>query len=58
MQGYQVTKHTATTCLQQIAADTPAEKMQILSFHPAVCFTEAAVKTGYTETTLPWKDGL
>jgi hypothetical protein len=43
--------------MQQVARDTPEEKMRIISFHPSIVFTEAAKKTGYTEDTLPWTDG-
>ncbi|KAM0415862.1 hypothetical protein ACHAPT_013173 [Fusarium lateritium] len=56
MPGYQLTKSSFTCVLQQIARDTPEEKMRVVSFHPSIVFTEAAQKTGYTEDTLPWTD--
>ncbi|CAG7563088.1 unnamed protein product [Fusarium equiseti] len=56
MPGYQLTKSSFATVMQQIARDTPEEKMRIISFHPSIVFTEAARKTGYTEDTLPWTD--
>ncbi|KAM0211002.1 hypothetical protein ACHAPQ_011100 [Fusarium lateritium] len=56
MPGYQLTKNSFATVMQQIARDTPEEKMRIVSFHPSVVFTEAAKKAGYTEDTLPWTD--
>jgi pyruvate-formate lyase-activating enzyme len=57
MPGYQLTKNSCTCVLQQIARDTPADQLQILSFHPSTVFTEAAKKSGYKEDTLPWTDG-
>ena len=57
MPGYQLTKNAMTAALQIIARDTPAEKMQVVSFHPSFVFTEAARKTGYKEDTLPWTSG-
>ncbi|KAH6884155.1 hypothetical protein B0T10DRAFT_579540 [Thelonectria olida] len=54
MPGYQLTKNAFTCVLQQIARDTPADSMQIVSFHPSVVFTEAAASAGYTKDTLPW----
>ncbi|KAH7252741.1 hypothetical protein BKA59DRAFT_526235 [Fusarium tricinctum] len=56
MPGYQLTKSSFATVMQQVARDTPEEKMRIISFHPSIVFTEAAKKTGYTEDTLPWTD--
>ncbi|RSL56402.1 hypothetical protein CEP54_008870 [Fusarium duplospermum] len=56
MPGYQLTKNSFTCVLQQIARDTPEEKLRIVSFHPSIVFTEAAQKSGYTEDTLPWTD--
>ncbi|RSL61400.1 hypothetical protein CEP53_005130 [Fusarium sp. AF-6] len=56
MPGYQLTKNSFTCVLQQIARDTPEEKLRIISFHPSIVFTEAAQKSGYTEETLPWTD--
>ncbi|KAJ3540474.1 hypothetical protein NM208_g5046 [Fusarium decemcellulare] len=56
MPGYQLTKSSFATVMQQVARDTPEDKMRIISFHPSVVFTEAARKTGYTEDTLPWTD--
>lgn len=58
MPGYQLVKSACTATMQQIARDTPAEKMQMLSFHPSTVFTEAAKMAGYTEDTLPWVDGM
>ncbi|KAI8675623.1 hypothetical protein NCS57_00464000 [Fusarium keratoplasticum] len=56
MPGYQLTKNSFTCALQQIARDTPEEKLRVISFHPSIVFTEAAQKSGYTEETLPWTD--
>ncbi|KAF4947137.1 hypothetical protein FSARC_14042 [Fusarium sarcochroum] len=56
MPGYQLTKNSFVTVLQQIARDTPESEMRVISFHPSVVFTEAAKKAGYTEKTLPWTD--
>ncbi|KAI1071764.1 hypothetical protein LB507_004927 [Fusarium sp. FIESC RH6] len=56
MPGYQLTKNSFATVMQQVARDTPEEKMRIISFHPSIVFTESARKTGYTEDTLPWTD--
>jgi NAD(P)-dependent dehydrogenase (short-subunit alcohol dehydrogenase family) len=55
--GYQLTKNGCTCALQQIARDTPVEKMQILSFHPSIIFTEAAAGVGLDENSYPWADG-
>jgi len=44
---YTATKSAGTLLLQQIAKDTPAEKTQIISFHPGWILTEAARKAGY-----------
>ncbi|CAM1501263.1 Fc.00g104250.m01.CDS01 [Cosmosporella sp. VM-42] len=56
MPGYQLTKSSFACVMQQIARDTPREKLQILNFHPSIVFTEAAAKAGYTRETLPWTD--
>ncbi|CAF3472992.1 unnamed protein product [Fusarium graminearum] len=56
MPGYQLTKSSFATVMQQVARDTPEEKMRVISFHPSIVFTESARKTGYTEDTLPWTD--
>nr|RBR01164.1 hypothetical protein FVER53263_10668 [Fusarium verticillioides] len=56
MPGYQLTKNSFATVMQQIARDTPESDMRIVSFHPSIVFTEAAKKAGYTEDTLPWTD--
>ncbi|KAJ4246859.1 hypothetical protein NW762_013411 [Fusarium torreyae] len=56
MPGYQLTKSSFATVMQQIARDTPESKMRVISFHPSIVFTEAAMKTGFTEDTLPWTD--
>ncbi|KAF4451677.1 hypothetical protein F53441_5356 [Fusarium austroafricanum] len=56
MPGYQLTKSSFATVMQQVARDTPESQMRIVSFHPSIIFTEAARKTGYTEDTLPWTD--
>lgn len=58
MPGYQLTKSSFATVMQQVARDTPEEKMRVISFHPSIVFTESARKTGYTEDTLPWTDGM
>ncbi|KAL4731182.1 hypothetical protein ACLX1H_000143 [Fusarium chlamydosporum] len=56
MPGYQLTKSSFATVVQQVARDTPEESMRVISFHPSIVFTEAARTSGYTEETLPWTD--
>ncbi|KAF4826417.1 Short chain dehydrogenase citE [Colletotrichum tropicale] len=38
--AYSTTKNAGTMLLQRIANDTPAEKMQIINFHPGVVYTD------------------
>ncbi|KAH8651261.1 hypothetical protein BX600DRAFT_554132 [Xylariales sp. PMI_506] len=54
MPGYQLTKNAFACTLQQIAAGIPADKMQTISFHPSVIFTEAGAGMGFTKETFPW----
>ncbi|KAI8630435.1 putative short-chain dehydrogenase [Xylariaceae sp. FL1651] len=52
--AYGLTKHTGQLMFQLIAQDTPAEKMQILGFHPGAIYTDAAKGYGWDENSFPW----
>ncbi|KAF6815317.1 D-erythrulose reductase [Colletotrichum sojae] len=41
--SYSLTKNSGTLLLQQIAKDTPPEKMQVVSFHPGTVYTDGVV---------------
>ena len=43
--------------LQQIAKDVPAEKLQIVSYHPGGIFTELAEHAGFNRDDPRWDDG-
>jgi hypothetical protein len=55
--GYQLSKNALTCALQQIARDTPVDKLQVVSFHPSVVYTEAAKMAGYSPDMHPWTNG-
>lgn len=48
---YGLTKNAGTALLQQIAKDTSANDMQIVSFHPGGVLTESARKLGIDENS-------
>ncbi|KAI3342070.1 putative short-chain dehydrogenase [Ustulina deusta] len=52
--GYGLTKHAGQLTLQLVAQDTPAEKMQVISYHPGAIFTDAARAHGWTEDSFAW----
>ncbi|KAI1347350.1 putative short-chain dehydrogenase [Xylaria sp. FL0043] len=52
--GYGLTKNAGQLTMQLIAQQTPAEKMQVVSYHPGALYTEAAKASGWTEDALPW----
>jgi NAD(P)-dependent dehydrogenase (short-subunit alcohol dehydrogenase family) len=54
---YSATKNAGTLLLQQIAKDTSAEEVQIISFHPGWILTEMARRAGYDEESAMWDDG-
>jgi NAD(P)-dependent dehydrogenase (short-subunit alcohol dehydrogenase family) len=48
---YGLTKNAGTAVLQQIAKDTPAEDMQVVSFHPGGVLTQSARDHGVDENS-------
>jgi hypothetical protein len=44
---YGLTKNAGTALIQQIAKDTSADEMQMISFHPGGILTEASRAHGY-----------
>ncbi|SPO01975.1 related to peroxisomal short-chain alcohol dehydrogenase [Cephalotrichum gorgonifer] len=52
--SYGLTKSAGTLAVQQIARDTPKDAMQIISFHPGAVLTDAARRTGMTESSWVW----
>ncbi|KAH0555674.1 hypothetical protein GP486_006382 [Trichoglossum hirsutum] len=54
--NYTATKNAGTLLLQQIARDTPVEKIQIISFHPGLILTEGNRRIGLDEKSAPWDD--
>ncbi|KAI0489813.1 putative short-chain dehydrogenase [Xylaria cf. heliscus] len=52
--GYGLSKHAGQLMLQLIAQDTPAEKMQIVSYHPGAIYSDAAKASGWKEDDLAW----
>ncbi len=55
--GYGLTKHAGQLTLQLVAQDTPAEKMQVIGYHPGAIFTDAARAHGWTEDSFAWDHG-
>ena len=56
--SYGLTKSAATLLLQQIAKDTPADDLQIVSFHPGGVLTDMARNAGFNEHMgIPFDDG-
>ncbi|KAF9874615.1 short chain dehydrogenase [Colletotrichum karsti] len=54
--SYSLTKNAGTMLLQQIAKDTPAEKMQVINFHPGVVYTDVFKQNGVPEDAVPFDD--
>ncbi|KAF2813273.1 short chain dehydrogenase [Mytilinidion resinicola] len=52
---YSATKNTSTLLTQLTAAETPVEKVQIVSYHPGAIYTENVQSAGYP-ADLPWDD--
>jgi NAD(P)-dependent dehydrogenase (short-subunit alcohol dehydrogenase family) len=55
--NYNLTKNSGTLVFQQVARDTPSDKIQIVSFHPGAIFSDTAKALGYTENSMAWDDG-
>ncbi|KAK3313669.1 hypothetical protein B0H66DRAFT_594521 [Apodospora peruviana] len=53
---YATTKNAGTLVMQQIAKDTDADKIQIVSFHPGSILTEAAKDAGIPDDVYDWDD--
>ncbi|EHK18888.1 uncharacterized protein TRIVIDRAFT_216651 [Trichoderma virens Gv29-8] len=51
-----MTKNSGVLLLQQLARDTPASKMQIVSFHPGAILSPGAKHAGLNEQSLNWDD--
>jgi NAD(P)-dependent dehydrogenase (short-subunit alcohol dehydrogenase family) len=60
LQGaYGASKAALSSLFQHLAEEIPAEKVQIVSFHPGAIFTPGARRNaGLDETSLPWDDGM
>ncbi|KAE8420009.1 hypothetical protein BDV36DRAFT_307306 [Aspergillus pseudocaelatus] len=54
--SYGATKSAGTMLLQQIAKDVPAERLQIVSYHPGGIFTELAEQAGFNRDDPRWDD--
>jgi NAD(P)-dependent dehydrogenase (short-subunit alcohol dehydrogenase family) len=54
--AYGLTKNAGTLLLQQIAKDTDAKEMQIISFHPGAVLTEMAIANGVPKDLYDWDD--
>ncbi|ROW15080.1 hypothetical protein VPNG_03417 [Cytospora leucostoma] len=54
--AYGLTKNAGTLTIQQIALHTDPEKLQIVSFHPGVVYTDGWRKAGVPEAALPFDD--
>ncbi|KAI0408956.1 putative short-chain dehydrogenase [Xylaria palmicola] len=52
--GYGLTKNAGQLALQLVAQDTPAEAMQVVSYHPGAVLTDSARGAGWTEDALAW----
>lgn len=52
--GYGLTKNAGTLLLQQIAKDVSPDKLQIVSFHPGMIYTDTFGELGVTEKDLPF----
>ncbi|UKZ56665.1 hypothetical protein TrVGV298_010505 [Trichoderma virens] len=56
VKAYGMTKNSGVLLLQQLARDTPASKMQIVSFHPGAILSPGAKHAGLNEQSLNWDD--
>ncbi|KAH8879765.1 putative short-chain dehydrogenase, partial [Thozetella sp. PMI_491] len=54
--GYGLTKNAGTLLMQQIAKDVSPEKLQVVSFHPGMIYSDALKQRGVQETDLPFED--
>ncbi|OLN98069.1 D-erythrulose reductase [Colletotrichum chlorophyti] len=54
--AYSATKNAGTLLIQLIAHDSPAEKMQIVTFHPGTVYTEAAQNANLPKEGFPYDD--
>ncbi|TFB01184.1 hypothetical protein CCMA1212_006688 [Trichoderma ghanense] len=54
--AYALTKNSGMLLMQQLARDTPVDKMQIVSFHPGAILSPGAKSGGLDENSLEWDD--
>lgn len=54
--AYALTKNSGMLLMQQLARDTPVDKMQIVSFHPGAILSPGAKSGGADESSLNWDD--
>ncbi|PTB64644.1 NAD(P)-binding protein [Trichoderma citrinoviride] len=54
--AYALTKNSGMLLMQQLARDTPVDKMQIVSFHPGAILSPGAKSSGADENSLYWDD--
>ncbi|KAL6866703.1 hypothetical protein J3F83DRAFT_121434 [Trichoderma novae-zelandiae] len=54
--AYALTKNSGTLLVQQLARDSPVDKMQIVSFHPGAILSPGAKSGGLGENSLNWDD--
>ncbi|KAH0491654.1 hypothetical protein TgHK011_003075 [Trichoderma gracile] len=54
--AYALTKTSGMLLMQQLARDTPVDKMQIVSFHPGAILSPGAKSGGADENSLNWDD--
>jgi hypothetical protein len=55
--AYSLTKASGTLAVQLLAVTIPAEKMQILNFHPGLIYGEGWIAMGVPRTALPFDEG-
>lgn len=55
--AYGASKMGFSFLLQQMAAESAVDELQIINIHPGAVYTNAAKGAGYKEDSLPWDDG-
>jgi NAD(P)-dependent dehydrogenase (short-subunit alcohol dehydrogenase family) len=55
--SYSLTKASSTLAVQLLAVTIPADKMQILNFHPGLIYGEGWVAMGVLKDALPFDEG-
>ena len=54
---YGLTKASGALAMQYVAEEMSPDKMQVLSYHPGILYTDAMEATGMARDAMPFQDG-